>query len=130
MNENVRFLPVGTVVRLKGGVKNIMISGFCPVSNDDKKMYDYCACLYPEGVVSSEINFLFNHDQIEQVLFKGFVNDEETNFKTKLNDFVLQTEAGNQINGSDVSPQLSQDPLSMQTVNQPQMFTNDGGNQQ
>ena len=86
--DNNKFLPVGTVVRLKEGKKNIVISGFCPISKEDNKMYDYCAFLYPEGMIAPEINFLFNHDQIEQILFKGFVTEEEVAFKAKLNNFL------------------------------------------
>ena len=44
------FLPVGSVVLLKGGTKRVMVTGFCSVDNDDTtKIYDYTGCLYPEG---------------------------------------------------------------------------------
>ena len=29
------FLPVGSVVLLKGGTKRVMVTGFCSVDNDD-----------------------------------------------------------------------------------------------
>ena len=87
MENNEKFLPVGTVVMLKGGKKRIMITGFCIENNVDNKktLYDYCGCLYPEGFISLEENLLFNHDQIEKVYFKGYVDEEEKEFKKNLN---------------------------------------------
>ena len=49
-----KYLPIGTVVMLKGGKKRAMITGFCAISEDNKdKIYDYSGCLYPEGFISS-----------------------------------------------------------------------------
>ncbi|MBP3840623.1 MAG: DUF4176 domain-containing protein [Bacilli bacterium] len=80
------FLPVGSVVLLKGGTKRIMVTGFCSVDNNDQeKMYDYTGCLYPEGIINSNEICLFDNNQIEQVFFKGYVDEEETKFKEDLN---------------------------------------------
>lgn len=80
-----KYLPIGTVVMLKGGKKRAMITGFCSVPKEDpKKMYDYSGCIYPEGFISSEMVCLFNHDQIDKVYYKGLIDDEETKFKTDL----------------------------------------------
>ena len=36
-----KYLPIGSVVMLKGGTKRVMITGFCTVPNEDKeKVYD------------------------------------------------------------------------------------------
>ena len=43
-------------------------------------MYDYVACLYPEGNISSEYTFLFNEDDILQVVFKGYEDKENEEF--------------------------------------------------
>ena len=79
------FLPIGTVLKLKGSKKRLMITGFFPIENDkteeNKKMWDYSGCLYPEGIISSKNNFLFNHDQIDEVQFMGFVDEEEKRFE-------------------------------------------------
>ena len=86
MENNEKFLPVGTVVMLKGGKKRVMITGFCIENrtNNENIMYDYCGCLYPEGFIDSEKNLLFNHDQIEKIYFKGYVDQEELDFKKNL----------------------------------------------
>lgn len=82
-----KFLPIGTVVMLNGGAKRVMITGFCTIaSNDNSTMYDYCGCLYPEGVVSSDKNLLFNHNQIAKIFALGYSDDEEKQFKAKLNE--------------------------------------------
>ncbi len=96
-----KYLPIGTVVMLKGGKKRIMITGFCVVdNNDNKKIYDYCGCLYPEGFLDSTKNLLFNHDQIANIYFKGYVDEEEKTFKQNLKK-VLE-EMNNNQNSSDV----------------------------
>lgn len=82
---NKEFLPVGSVVILKGGTKRVMVTGFCSIDNDDKsKMYDYTGCLYPEGIINSNEICLFNNNQIDQVFFKGYIDEEETKFKEEL----------------------------------------------
>ena len=87
--NNKKFLPLGTVVLLKGGKKRLMITGFCIIPNiEDKKMYDYCGCLYPEGNVSSDEMALFNNDQIEKIFSLGYSDDEEKKFKEKLVEFI------------------------------------------
>ena len=82
-----KFLPIGTVVMLNGGTKRVMITGFCTIASDDNsKMYDYCGCLYPEGVVSSDKTLLFNHEQIAKIYALGYSDDEEKQFKVKLKE--------------------------------------------
>ena len=45
-----KYLPIGTVVLLKGGSKRVMITGFCSVDgNESDVIYDYNGCVYPEG---------------------------------------------------------------------------------
>ncbi len=82
-----KFLPVGTVVILNDATKKLMITGFCSMTPGHKgELFDYTGCLYPEGLLSSDQICLFNNDQIKEVFFKGYENEEETEFKTKLID--------------------------------------------
>lgn len=84
-----KYLPVGTVVMLKGGSKRAMITGFCSVANEDKtKMYDYSGCLFPEGILKSDQTLLFNHEQIDKIYHLGLVDDEEKSFKQKLKEVI------------------------------------------
>lgn len=72
-----KFLPIGTVVLLKGAKKRIMISGFVVISKDDNKIWDYCGCAYPEGIITLEQTCLFNHDQIGKIFHMGLLDDDE-----------------------------------------------------
>ena len=88
-----KYLPIGTVVLLKGGKKRAMITGFCSVAQENQqKIYDYSGCVYPEGYLSSNQVCLFDHDQIEKIFFEGFVDEEEIQFKEKLNRIVSNLE--------------------------------------
>lgn len=74
-------LPIGSVVLLKEGTKKLMIIGIKPMKdNEEKEIYDYMGVLYPEGYLSSEYNFLFNHEDINDVIFKGYDNPERQVF--------------------------------------------------
>ena len=86
MNNNLgKFLPIGTVVLLKGAKKRLMITGFCSFDEEKKdKAYDYTGCLYPEGIITSKQMALFNHSQIEKVFYLGYSDNEEKEFKQKL----------------------------------------------
>ncbi len=86
MNNNLgKFLPIGTVVLLKGAKKRLMITGFCSFDEAKKdKAYDYTGCLYPEGIISSKQMALFNHSQIEKVFYLGLRDEEEKQFKQNL----------------------------------------------
>jgi hypothetical protein len=87
-----RFLPIGSVVLLKGGTKKAMITGYCPVTEEDpNNMFDYRGCPFPEGIMMSEGSALFNHDQIEEVVHTGWENEESINFIDKL-EILLENE--------------------------------------
>jgi len=66
-----------------------MITGFCSISGEDKsKVFDYSGCLYPEGFISSNQTLLFNHEQIEKIFHLGLADEEEKQFKQKLNEMM------------------------------------------
>lgn len=80
-----KFLPIGTVVMLNGGTKRLMITGFCMYDKGNRnKLYDYCGCLYPEGMVSSDQTALFDHEQISKVYYIGLQDEEEKKFMVQL----------------------------------------------
>ena len=88
MKERVaRLIPLGSVVLLKGATKRVMVVGFLPTLEEDpSKVFDYMGCLYPEGIMSSKQNLVFNHDQIEKLICLGFSDEEEKKFKAVLNN--------------------------------------------
>ncbi len=80
------YLPIGSVVLLNNGTKKVMIYGRKQLAADNGEEYDYVACLYPEGNISEDYTFLFNHDNIKEVVFTGFCDDEENEFQKVLNE--------------------------------------------
>ena len=88
-----KYLPIGSVVLLENATRRIMITGFCvSPKEDDSKVYDYTGCVYPQGVLSSDIVPVFNHDQIKQIFALGYSDDEEKQFKEKLKESLKQNE--------------------------------------
>lgn len=97
MENNERFLPIGSVVILKGGKRELMIMSYCVMPNggevydkngkveDAPKLFDYGACFYPEGMVTSDQIFAFNHEQIDRVCFKGYETDRYKEISAVLN---------------------------------------------
>ena len=82
MYENL--LPVGSVVLLKNGEKRVMICGRVITRAGEDTIYDYAACLYPEGIIGSDNLFFFNRDDIEVIFFIGFQDPEEFKFRSEI----------------------------------------------
>ena len=91
-----RFLPIGTVVLLKGANKELMITGYCifPTGTQikdgqevpaEQKMYEYGACTYPEGVLDSGTIQAFNHNQIDKIIHMGYESDSQKELSKILN---------------------------------------------
>lgn len=81
-NAMKKYMPIGSIVRIKNSFKNYMIIGFN--HKLDNTTYDYLACEYPFGVDLNHQNTLFNHNQIEKVFHIGFINNQEKSFKSHL----------------------------------------------
>lgn len=95
MKIEEKFLPVGTVVMLKGGSKRVMIIGFYSIENkedENSKIWDYAGCLYPEGLLFPDQVLLFDHEQIEKVHHYGLIDEEEEAFKKALNEIIAEKE--------------------------------------
>lgn len=73
-------LPVGSVVLLKDATKKLIIIGILQVNPSENKIYDYLAVPYPEGYIGANNNFLFNHGDINDVIFSGYTNSERDVF--------------------------------------------------
>lgn len=68
-------LPIGTVVRVKDGSQNLMITTLFPVTekDDQKGYFDFGAVPLPLGVVGRDLVF-FNKEDINEVLFLGYID--------------------------------------------------------
>ena len=78
-------LPIGSIVRLHDGEKRLMIIGITQSdASGNGKEYDYLGILYPEGHIGDQFQYLFNQEDIEEVIFRGFEDDERVEFLNKL----------------------------------------------
>ena len=79
-------LPIGTVVLLKNSKKRVMIIGVLQkqIKDGEEIIWDYSACLYPEGYMGPDKTFLFSGDQIEKVFAVGYQDQEQFAFKEKI----------------------------------------------
>lgn len=70
------FLPVGSVVLLKDAKRPVVIIGFSVIEKGERKVWDYLGCAYPVGVVGTDKNLLFQRNQIEKIISKGYEDEE------------------------------------------------------
>lgn len=80
------FLPLGSIVLLKCATRYVVIIGYGVIEDDSTKVWDYLGCAYPIGVISAEKNLLFDKEQIDKVIFKGFSDNEGENFINELKE--------------------------------------------
>lgn len=74
------YLPIGSVVILNNGTKTLMIYGRRQMAKSNGRIFDYIGCLYPEGNINEQYMYLFNHEDIKEVIFKGYMNEDENKF--------------------------------------------------
>lgn len=87
MQEIKKLLPIGSVILLRDAKKKLMIHGIRQTAKESGKEYDYIAVMYPEGNIGGESQVLFNHADIEEILFRGFENEERDLFLDCLEKF-------------------------------------------
>lgn len=80
-------LPIGSVVLLKNGKKRVMIFGVKQTDNNTGTEYDYISVIYPEGNVGETGQYLFNHEDIAHVYFRGYEDSERTEFLEALDTY-------------------------------------------
>lgn len=74
-------LPIGSVVRVKGAQRNLMICGRVVTRTGSDDIYDYVACLYPEGLIDMSDLYFFNRTAVEECVHKGYEGEEELAFR-------------------------------------------------
>ena len=98
MSEVKEYLPIGSVVLLKDAQKKVMITGYTPIDMETKnKIYEYLGGVFPEGIIKSDENILFDTKDIDKIFFKGFVNEEQENFITEVKEILENEEKKKQI---------------------------------
>lgn len=89
MSDGKELLPIGSVVLLagfevNGFPKKLMIYARKVTRSGTDDVFDYVACFYPEGFISSAYNVFFNHEDISRIVFRGYEDDEERALRKNL----------------------------------------------
>ena len=84
----MNMLPLGSVVLLKDATKKLMIYGRFQMNLQDNGIYDYVGCLYPEGNLAPDAAFIFNNEDIQEVIFEGYANKEETDYINAIQEVI------------------------------------------
>lgn len=82
--DRVSLLAIGSIVVLKNGYRKLMIIGRMQLQGKEEKLWDYLGILYPEGYLGEGYTFLFNHDDIDNIIFEGYSDLEEDAFQLVL----------------------------------------------
>ena len=80
-------LPIGSVVLLKQGIKKLMIIAIKTApAEEPERVFDYMGVVYPEGYLGKKSLFLFNHEDINDIIYRGYENPEREEFMRKFNE--------------------------------------------
>lgn len=82
------YMPLGSVVTLKQGTKKLMITGRLQRESESGLVFDYCAVLWPEGLIASDQLYLFDHEDIDLIWYVGMQNEEEFSFRHQLDEML------------------------------------------
>lgn len=80
------FLPIGSVVLLKGTQKKLMIIGRAQVC--EGQIHKYSGVLYPEGYLGSDQIYLFEEADIETVYYIGMQDTDEFAYRRALQESI------------------------------------------
>ena len=78
MNNEEKFLPLGSIILIKGSVRKMIIVGRALMQKIDNqtKYFDYACCTYPEGLIGDQAIYV-NHADIDEVVYKGYADDDD-----------------------------------------------------
>lgn len=78
------WLPLGSVVTLRGEVMPVVIVGFMLRNREAGQPWDYAGFPYPMGCTRPDAVSFFDHSQIESVLLVGYEDQAARAFGTLL----------------------------------------------
>ncbi len=91
--EKIDYLPLGSVVILKGGVQKVLIvsRGLVSKAVMPAGFFDYGGVLYPQGLVGDQILY-FNHRDISHKVFEGYSDDDDKLMMDNINEWYKKSE--------------------------------------
>lgn len=90
--EIENLLPIGSIVKLRNAEKRLMIFGVkqSGTTQAGSVSADYIGVFYPEGNMGPDQQYLFSHNEIEEVVFRGFEDSERDAFMGELQQYYSQ----------------------------------------
>lgn len=85
------FLPLGSIVLLKGGIQKLLIiaRALRVCNGNEEFFFDYGGVTYPEGLVGDQMAY-FNADKINRVVFEGYSDIDNKNMVENINQFITE----------------------------------------
>lgn len=82
------YLPLGSIVLLKGGVKKLMViaRGLVVKINGEEKFFDYGGVQYPEGLSGDQIAY-FNQEGVVKVMHEGYKDEDDKIIVEAINEY-------------------------------------------
>lgn len=80
VSDMKKYLPIGTIVKLKNVDKLTMIAGYFPRSEANGKIWDYSAFPYPEGMIDNDKIVQFDGEAIEKIIVMGYQDEFQMQF--------------------------------------------------
>ncbi|MGT2741681.1 DUF4176 domain-containing protein [Streptococcus plurextorum] len=90
---NNEILPIGTVVITKSGNIPLMIVSRAALFEENGEIgyLDYSAIPYPMGITDAKEFAFFNHEDIESIIYIGYINSDEQLFSNDYNKLVEES---------------------------------------
>ncbi|QKY69793.1 DUF4176 domain-containing protein [Lentibacillus sp. CBA3610] len=90
-------LPIGSIVYLNEGTSKLMILNRGPILPSEETegqgiLYDYSGCFYPQGLDPNNV-FYFNEENIDEVVFEGFNDEDEERFRKVFTDWMKENKS-------------------------------------
>ena len=77
-------IAIGKVYKLEQ--PNVVVSEKGKGPQEELKIFDYGSCPFPEGIIDSKYSVGFNHEDIEQIVYEGYQDEEQKEFTQVLAD--------------------------------------------
>ncbi|MFR9271948.1 MAG: DUF4176 domain-containing protein [Clostridia bacterium] len=89
-----RYLPLGSIVVVKGSAKKVLIIGRAVIGtmHGESRYFDYVGCTYPEGLVGDAVLYV-NHTDLDEVIQRGYEDEEEERMQRYIKEQVEQLHA-------------------------------------
>lgn len=69
-------LPIGSIIKKKEDNTQFIVIGYYPVNTLTSMLYQYLCAYYPAGFSHDTPVAMLNNDDISEIVFEGYSNDD------------------------------------------------------